>query len=78
MIAAYCILYIQIYCCTYCTHAQILLKHGRPSMIKKQATKFNFKSSQIVGRVQRFTGKKWKASLDGSAQVSTIVSILIL
>ena len=78
MIAADCILYLQIHVASCCTHAQILQKHGRPSMIKKQATKFNFDSSHIVGKVQRATGKKWEVSLDGSVQVSTIVSILIL
>ena len=35
-------------------------------------TEFNFKSSQIVGKVERVTGKKWKASLEGSAQVSAL------
>ena len=51
-------------------YAQILRQHRKQSTIKSKPAEFNFQSSQIVGKVQRVTGKKWKASLDGSAQVS--------
>ena len=37
--------------------------------------KFNFQSSHITGKVGQVTGRKWKAALHGSAQVSTRVSI---
>ena len=33
---------------------------------------FNFQSSQIVGKVQRVSSKKWKASQEGSAQVRAL------
>ena len=51
-------------------YAQILRQHRRQSSIKSKPTEFNFQASQIVGKVQRVSGKKWKASLEGSAQVS--------
>ena len=38
--------------------------------------KFNFQSSHITGKVGQVTGRKWRAALHGSAQVSTRVSIL--
>ena len=57
-------------------YAQILRQHWRQSRIMSKPTEFNFKSSQIVGKVQRVTGKKWKASLEGSAQVSALPLIL--
>ena len=53
-------------------YAQILRQHRKQSAIKSKPAEFNFQSSQIVGKVQRVTGKKWKASLDGSAQVSAL------
>ena len=57
---------------SHVSYAQILRKHRKQSTIKSKPAQFNFQSSQIVGKVQRVTGKKWKVSLDGSAQVSAL------
>ena len=80
----YCLLYtyIYIYICTLqsitlcaCVHTQILRQHRKQSTVKSKPVEFNFQSSQIVGKVQRVTGKKWKASLEGSAQVSSLLAL---
>ena len=58
-----------------CVHTQILRQHRKQSAVKSKPVEFNFQSSQIVGKVQRVTGKKWKASLEGSAQVSSLLAL---
>ena len=50
-------------------NAQILQLCRTNSKMKSKPTVFNFQSFQIVGKIQRIIGKKWKASLEGAAKV---------